>query len=318
VPSPPTKITALAGGVGAARFLRGLVPVTAPEGLTVIVNTGDDRRFFGLQVCPDLDIVTYTLAGVVREDTGWGLADDHFTALDGLRRFRSDLWFALGDRDLATHLHRTERLAAGASLSQVALEIAHGFGVHARILPMSDQPATTRIRRAGGIVTDFEEYLVRDGAPDDVEAIDLSAAAAADPAPGVVEAIEEADLLLICPSNPVVSIGTIRAMPAVEAALRKRRDAIAISPILGGRPVKGPADRLMRAWGFEVSALGVAQIYREILGGLVLDLEDAHLAKDVSALGIATHCCSTWMRSTEQSRELALETLAFAQELGAA
>jgi len=315
---PPRKITALAGGVGAAKFLRGLAALVAPELLTVIVNTGDDRSFFGLHVCPDLDIVTYTLAGRVREDTGWGLAGDTFRTLSALGRFGGDLWFALGDEDLATHIHRTERLKAGESLTRVTSEIAAAFGVEVRILPMSDDPAPTRIRRRDGHVTDFEEYLVRDGAPDDIAAVDLSSAASARPAPGVIEALREADLLLICPSNPVVSIGTIRAMPAVEAELRTRRDAIAISPILGGRPVKGPADRLLRAWGIEVSALGVAQVYREILSGLVIDRADAALIEPIESLGIATCCVPTLMKDPATASTLARDVLAFHTRLAGA
>ena len=312
---PRTKLTVLAGGVGAARFLSGLVPLVDARDLTVIVNTGDDRDFFGLRVCPDLDIVTYTLSGKVRRETGWGLEGDSFRTLTALRRFRSDLWFALGDEDLATHLHRTARLRAGASLSEVTDEISRGFGLEVRLLPMSDDPAPTRVIRESGYTTDFEEYLVRDGAPDDVTAIDLSAARVARPAPGVLEAIEGADRVLICPSNPIVSIGTIRAIPAVEERLRARRDAIAVSPIIGGRPVKGPADRLMRAWGIEVSARGVAQIYRQVVSGMVIDAVDRALAPAIEALDIAVCCTPTLMSDARAATELARTTLRFADEV---
>jgi LPPG:FO 2-phospho-L-lactate transferase len=303
------RVTALAGGVGAARFLRGLVQVVPPEALTVIVNTGDDRDFFGLRVCPDLDIVTYTLAGHVRRDTGWGLEADTFRALDGLRRFRSDVWFALGDADLATHIHRTEQLARGASLSAVTAEIAAAFGVRVSLLPMTDAPAPTFVVRHDGSRTDFETYLVRDGAPDDVASVDLSAAARAAPAPGVLDALASADVLLVCPSNPIVSIGTIRAVDGVEATLRARRDAVAISPIIGGRPVKGPADRLMRAMGHEVSALGVAEAYRPIARALVIDTQDAELAPSIAERGFDVAVTDTLMHDVaiaERMGELAL------------
>ena len=307
------SIVALAGGVGAARFLAGLVRVVEPRDLTIIVNTGDDRDFFGLCVCPDIDIVTYTLAGVVRQDTGWGIESDTIACLDALRRFRTDAWFLLGDRDLATHIHRTDRLRSGVTLSQITDEIARAFGLEARILPMTDDPAPTRVMRSGGRITDFEEYLVRDGAPDDVVGVDLSAAARARPAAGVLEAIETARVVVLCPSNPIVSIGTIRAVPGVEERLRARRDAVAVSPIVGGAPVKGPADRLLRALGVEVSALGVASLYREITGGIVLDSVDAELAPRVEALGLRVRVENTLMRSPEIAAALARATLELAE-----
>jgi len=309
------RITALAGGVGAARFLSGLVPLLPSGSLRVVVNTGDDRDFFGLRVCPDLDIVTYTLAGRVRPDTGWGLAGDGFRTLEALRRFRSDLWFALGDEDLATHLHRTARLHEGAGLTEITAEIARAFDLDLELLPMTEDPAPTLVRRAGGLCTDFEEYLVRDGAPDDVLEIDLSAAQATRPGPGVLEALESADRVLICPSNPIVSIGTIRAVPGVEERLRARRDAIAISPIVGGRPVKGPADRLMRAAGVEVSARGVAELYRPILAGMLIDVCDADLAPDIAKHDVAVRVVPTLMRDAASSRALAREALGLAFEL---
>src|SRR5512139_1277611 len=269
------RVVALAGGVGAARFLSGLVRVLPPEELTVIVNTGDDRDFFGLRVCPDLDIVTYTLAGVVNRETGWGFKDDTTACLDALRRLRSDVWFRLGDRDLATHVHRTERLRAGVPLAAVAREIAAAFGVAAELIPMTEDDAPTRVVRADGTKTDFEEYMVRDGAPDDVREVDLSAAAASRPAPGVLEALERAETVLVCPSNPIVSIGTILAVPGVRARLEARHDAVSVSPLIGGAPVKGPADRLLRAVGAEVSSAGVAKLYRSFCSGMVLDQRDA-------------------------------------------
>jgi LPPG:FO 2-phospho-L-lactate transferase len=299
--------------VGAARFLSGLVRVLPAREIVVIVNTGDDRDFFGLRVCPDLDIVTYTLAGVVRRDTGWGLEGDTNACLDALRRFRGDTWFLLGDRDLATHIHRTARLRSGVPLSEVTAEVARAFGVETRLLPMTDDPAPTRIVRGGGPISDFEEYLVRDGAPDDVVEVDLTAARNARPAPGVLEALEEARAILICPSNPIVSIGTIRAIPAIEQQLRGRRCAVAVSPIIAGAPVKGPADRLLRAEGVEVSAVGVASLYRDIARGMVIDRADAELAPRVEALGLQVRVEDTLMRNPDVAAQLAQAALDLAE-----
>lgn len=310
----PRPVVALAGGVGAARFLSGLVQVVPPQDISVIVNTGDDRDFFGLRVCPDLDIITYTLAGCVRSDTGWGLAGDTFDCLGALRRLRSDTWFQLGDQDLATHIHRSARLREGASLIEVTREITAAFGVDVELLPMTEALAPTRLLRRDAEPSDFEEYLVRDGAPDDVEEVDLSTAGAAAPAPGVLPAIDAARALLICPSNPVVSIGTIRAVRGVEERLRARRDAVAVSPIIAGKPVKGPADRLMRAVGAEVSALGVAKLYQPIASGIVIDRTDAELAPAIEALGLRARIGETLMQNARISRELASLALELAME----
>ncbi|MEE8314594.1 MAG: 2-phospho-L-lactate transferase [Myxococcota bacterium] len=308
----PRPVVALAGGVGAARFLEGLVQVVPPEEITAIVNTGDDRDFFGLRVCPDLDIVTYTLAGIVNRETGWGFRDDSFHCIDALGRLRDDTWFALGDRDLATHIQRSARLREGATLSRVTAEIAEAFGVAVELLPMTEELAPTRVVRRDGSVTDFEEYLVRDGAPADVREVDLSAAARAAPAPGLLEALEAAETLLICPSNPVVSIGTILAIPGVRARLEARRSAVAISPIIGGRPVKGPADRLLPSVGVEVSALGVAELYRTLASGIVIDRADAALAPEIEALGLAVRIEDTLMRDSKIAANLAAAALALA------
>jgi LPPG:FO 2-phospho-L-lactate transferase len=312
----PPRVVALAGGVGAARFLEGLVQVVSPESLSVVVNTGDDRDFFGLRVCPDLDIVTYTLAGRVRRDTGWGIEGDTFECLEALRRLRrDDAWFQLGDRDLATHIHRSDRLRAGAGLAEVTAEIASSFGVTARLLPMTEDPAPTFVVRSNGARIHFEEYLVREGSPDDVSDVDLQAAAAARPGPGVLEAIAGARHLLICPSNPIVSIGTIRAMPEVEAALRARGDAVAVSPIIGGAPVKGPADRLLRAVGSEVSATGVARLYQPIAAGMVIDRLDAELESEIAGLGLRVRVEQTLMKDAKVAAELAAATLELAESL---
>ncbi|MFI5316669.1 MAG: 2-phospho-L-lactate transferase [Myxococcota bacterium] len=295
------RVVALAGGVGAARFLSGLVRVLPQEELAIVVNTGDDRDFFGLRVCPDLDIVTYTLAGVVNRETGWGFDGDTTGCLDALRRLRRDVWFRLGDRDLATHIQRTERMRAGATLSEVTREIAAAFGLRVELLPMSDRPAPTVVVRRDGARSDFEEYMVRDGAPDDVAALDLSAAAAAPPAPGVLDALAAAEVVLVCPSNPLVSIGTILEVSGVRAALEARHDAVSVSPIIAGAPVKGPADRLLRAVGAEVSATGVARLYRGFCRGMVIDQRDAALAREIEALGLRVRVEETLMRTPEIS-----------------
>lgn len=307
------RVVALAGGVGAARFLQGVVQEVPPERLTVIVNTGDDRDFFGLRVCPDLDIITYTLAGAVRGDTGWGLEGDSFECLEALRRFRDDAWFQLGDRDLATHIQRSARLREGAGLAQVTAEIAEAFGLRVRLLPMSEDPAPTIVVRRDGRRTHFEEYLVRDHSPDDVDSVDLSAAHAAQPAPGVLDAIRSAEHVLICPSNPVVSIAPIRAVRGVEAALRERADAVAVSPIVGGSPVKGPADRLLRAQGTEVSACGVAGLYAELTRGMVIDAVDAGQQPEIEALGLRVRAIDTLMKTPEVARSVARTALELAR-----
>jgi LPPG:FO 2-phospho-L-lactate transferase len=310
------RVVALAGGVGAARFLRGLVRAIDPAQLTVVVNSGDDREFYGVHVSPDLDIVTYTLAGRVDAERGYGLTGDTFAVIEALVAYGHPTWFRLGDRDLATCLHRTQRLRAGAGLAVVTDEIRRAHGLACRILPMSDDPCPTFVRLSNGARVHFEEYLVRDGAPDDVESVDLSAAQAARPAPGVVDAIARAELILVCPSNPIVSIGPILAVPGVRDAIaRSGAPVIAISPIIGGMPVKGPADRLLRGTGAEVSARGVAQLYASWCHGFVLDQRDAAQVRDVEALGLAARAVDTLMRDVAISEALARTCLALAEEV---
>jgi LPPG:FO 2-phospho-L-lactate transferase len=308
------RVTALAGGVGAARFLRGLLRIVAPEDVTVIVNTGDDREFYGVHVSPDLDIVTYTLAGAVDEEKGYGLAGDGTALVDALARYGHETWFRLGDRDFATCLHRTLRLREGAGLARVTDEIRRAWGVGARLLPMAESPCPTFVDLRGGRRVHFEEYLARDGAPDEVRGVDLSAASSAEPGPGVGEALAAADAVLVCPSNPVVSIGPILAVRGVRQALRQGpAPVVAISPIVGGAPVKGPADRLLRGIGAEVSARGVARLYTDFLDGFVLDERDAEQARDVAALGPRTEVTATLMRDEGVAARLAESALALAR-----
>ena len=302
----PRSVVVLAGGVGAARFLRGVVQCVAPEALTVIVNTGDDRVFYGVHVSPDLDIVTYTLAGRIDPERGFGLAGDRFTLIERLRALGHETWFRLGDADFANGLHRTLRLAAGARLDEVADELRRDHGLGLRILPMSNDPCPTYVVQAGGRRVHFEEYLVRDGAPEDVVAVDLSAAERANAAPGVVEAIAGADLVLVSPSNPIVSIGPIRAVPAIRQALDTAKcPIVAVSPIVGGLPIKGPAHTLMRACGLEVSARGVAALYRDWVDGFVFDARDAASRADVEALGLEVAVLDTLMVDAAASRRVA-------------
>ncbi|MDJ0866499.1 MAG: 2-phospho-L-lactate transferase [Myxococcota bacterium] len=311
-----TNVVALAGGVGAARFLRGLVRAVDSSGVAIVVNTGDDREFYGVHVSPDVDIVTYTLAGRVDEEKGYGLAGDAFAVVDALAALGHETWFRLGDRDLATALHRTLRLREGAGLATIADEIRRAYRVTARILPMSEDPCPTFVDLHGGRRVHFEEYLARDGAPDEVARVDLAAAAQARPGPGVCEAIERADAILVCPSNPIVSIGPILAVPAIRAALEAAHaPVVAISPIVGGAPVKGPAAQLLRGVGAEVSARGVAGLYRDWVQGYVLDERDAAQRADVEALGLRARVVDTLMRDVGVATRLAEATLALAGEL---
>ena len=279
-------ILALSGGTGGSKMVDGLARTVGQEGLTAVVNTGDDADFYGLRVCPDLDICTYVLAGVVA-DRGWGYADDSFRCLEGLATYGREAWFGLGDRDLATHLHRTLRLAEGARLSEVTAELCAALGVAARVLPMSDDPVRTRITTPAG-ERSFQEYLVKHGAAEPIERIAMLGIDDARPAPGVLEAIAAAERVVICPSSPVVSIGTILAVPGVRDALRARReDCVAVSPIIGGRPVEGPADRFLAGAGYpECSALQMARLYADVAGTFVMDRVDADLAPAVAALGV--------------------------------
>ena len=311
-----TPVVALAGGVGAARFLRGLVRAVPAEAVVAVVNTGDDRVFYGLCVSPDLDIVTYTLAGRVDAERGWGLAGDSFAAVEALGLFGHETWFRLGDRDLATCLHRTIRLREGAGLANATDEIRRALGVATRILPMSEDPCPTVVELSGGRRLHFEEYLVRDGAPSDVEAVDLAAARQARPAPGVCEALRGARTIVVCPSNPVVSIAPILAVPGVrEAIAASGAPVVAISPIVGGAPIKGPADHLLRAIGAEVSARGVARLYRDLARGFVLDARDADSIGDVEALGLRALAVDTIMRDAAASESLARAVLGLADAL---
>jgi LPPG:FO 2-phospho-L-lactate transferase len=303
------KLTALAGGTGAAKLLRGLCRVIDPRDLTVIVNTGDDAEIWGLHISPDLDTVSYTLAGVIDERKGWGLTDETFHVLDQMARFGEPVWFNLGDRDLATHLHRTRLLRGGRTLTEVTRAIASALGVSATVLPMSDQPVRTRILGPDGWLT-FQEYFVREKAQVEAREVDYAGAATSAPAPGVLQAIAEADAVVVCPSNPITSVGPILAVPGLPEALgATSATVVAVSPIVGGAAVSGPAGRLMASAGLPVSAAGVAQAYAAWLDRLVFDEQDRALAEEIQALGVAPVPAPTMMSSREAEVTLARHVL---------
>jgi LPPG:FO 2-phospho-L-lactate transferase len=302
-------ITALAGGVGAARFLTGLVKLVNEKDLSIIVNTGDDIEMFGLHISPDIDIVAYTLAGIVDEEKGWGVRGDTFHCLETLRKFNREVWFNLGDKDLATHVFRTNLLKNGLRLSEVTAQISHALGLNVAILPMTDDKFETRIITEMGSVH-FQEYLVKREAKDEVLGVEFLGADNANPAPSVIESIREAELAIICPSNPIVSIGTILAVKGVRDALR-RTDAkrVAISPIIAGAPVKGPADKLLRGLGFEVSAYSVAKLYSDFLDTFILDAADSAEKDKIEKLGIEVKVTNTLMKNLEAKIALAKTVL---------
>lgn len=308
--------TVLAGGVGAARFLRGLVAAVPPEEIAAIVNVGDDLDRLGLRVCPDLDSITYWLGGVVHPTQQWGRADETHVVAQELERLGHDPWFTLGDRDLAVHLHRTMRLREGVPLSVVTGEITAAFDVPIRLVPATDDRVETRITTIDGRDLHFQEYWVRDRANHEVDRIELSGAADARPAPGVVEAIVDADAILVAPSNPVVSIGTILAVPGIREALRTTpAPVVGISPIVGGGVVRGMADRLLPAIGVPVSAVGVAAHYAEWIGGWVLDREDAAHEQAVADLGLGVRVTDTMMDEPGVATALARTCLELADAL---
>ena len=296
--------------MGGARFLRGLSRRTDARRVTVIGNTGDDEEFFGLHVSPDLDTILYTLAGLADPLQGWGLAGDTWTVLGALARLREVTWFRLGDRDLATHLVRTARLRAGAPLSRVTTQLARVLGVRSTLLPMTDHRVRTFIHTDAGRLA-FQDYLVRRRARGRVRRIELEGAAGARPAPGVLPALRESDVIVIPPSNPLVSIGPILAVRGVRAALRRRRQhVVAVTPLIAGRPVKGPLHRMLRGLGHEVSPRGVARLYADVAGTFVLDQRDRRWQAAIEALGMRVVVTDTLMRSAAHAARLAATTLA--------
>lgn len=303
-------ILVLSGGTGGSKMVDGLAQAVGQSELTAIVNTGDDADFYGLRVCPDLDICTYVLAGVV-DARGWGYTDDTFRCLEGLATYGLDAWFGLGDRDIATHIYRTVRMGQGAPLHVITAELCERLGVEATVLPMCDEPVRSRITTPGGERT-FQEYLVKHGAREEITDIRMEGIDGARPVPGALEAIAAADRIVIAPSSPIVSIGTILAVPGIRDAVAARReDVVAVSPIIGGRPVEGPAHRFLAGAGYhECSATQMARIYAEVCGTFVLDTADAAEVPAIEALGVRAVLADALMPDWPARARLAAETLA--------
>ena len=312
------KITALAGGVGASKLLLGLARTMDARDLTIVVNTGDDIVLHGLYICPDLDIVTYTLAGSVNPQTGWGLAGDTFHTLKALARYSREQWFNLGDRDLATHIHRTALLASGQSLTQVTDSIRRDWGVAPTILPMADHPVPTTIVSELGEMH-FQEYLVKHHAEPSIVDIRFEGIESAQPAPGVLQALAEADGILICPSNPLISIGPILAVPGVREALWARRErTMAVSPLVGGKSLKGPTDKMLADCLLDPTSCGVAQLYEDVASVMVIDPADSGLCPEIVKQGIRPVLLPSVMRTEADKDRLARGVLSLFAEMSRA
>jgi LPPG:FO 2-phospho-L-lactate transferase len=299
------KIVVLAGGVGAARFLEGLVQVTDPKDLTVIVNTGDDEDFYGLRVCPDIDTILYTLSGNHDAVRGWGLKDETYNVLNQLKVLENDTWFTLGDKDFATHIHRTHLLQQGMSLTDVTKNLATRFAIPFTILPMSDDSVKTVVTTPEGTLS-FQEYFVKRRFKDTVKAIQYHGIEKASPTKSVLDAIEKADLLIIAPSNPIVSIGTILAVPGIKSAIKSSKaKKVAISPIVNGKAIKGPADTMLKDLGLEPSARGVAEYYKDFLETFFIDSQDTAQLAAINKLGIKALATNTIMKDIQAKKRLA-------------
>jgi LPPG:FO 2-phospho-L-lactate transferase len=304
-----TGVAVLAGGVGAARLLTGMVRAVPPAEVTAIVNVGDDTVLHGLAISPDLDTVVYTVAGAIDPDRGWGLRDESWQAMATLERYGGLTWFGLGDRDLGTHLYRTARLRDGAPLSEVTGEIARAWDLELSVLPVSDDPVRTLLTLASGpeagTEVAFQDYFVRMQHSVAVSSVRISGAADAVPAPGVLAALASADTVVVAPSNPIVSIGPVMAVPGVQEAVAARRaSVVAVSPLVGGKALKGPADRLMRELGHEDSVVGVARLYAPYVGTLVIDTADAEFTGAVEAEGLRCVVTDTIMRDPAAAADL--------------
>ena len=311
------RIVALAGGVGGAKLVHGLAMAGAPERLTAIVNTADDFTLYGLRISPDLDTVLYTLAGIANPETGWGIAGDTFQTLAAIEGYGREPWFRLGDRDFATHILRTERLGGGASLTSVMGELATALGVVSTLLPMTDDPVATLVDTPAGRLA-FQDYFVARHQTDQVDDIVFEGIEDSRLQSAVEASIVQADLIVICPSNPIVSVGPILAVPGMRATLTAAAPLVAVSPIVGGKALKGPADRMLADLGHEVSAHGVAALYGTLIDGMVIDEVDEALAPRIEALGMAVLVTQTVMRDVDDRRRLAAETVAFGSTLRAA
>jgi LPPG:FO 2-phospho-L-lactate transferase len=308
------KVTALAGGVGGAKLADGLARCLPPENLTIVVNTGDDFEHFGLTICPDLDTVCYTLAGIANPETGWGRAAESWSALEEINLLGGPAWFRLGDRDLGLHLERSRCLRQGETLSQITRRVCLLWGIHPQVIPMSDDSLPTSVYTMEEGELPFQEYFVHHQCRPHVTGFRFNNVENAHPAPGVLEALHEADLVVICPSNPWVSVGPILAVPGIRPALESQR-VIAVSPIIGGRAVKGPAAKMYAELGIEPSAISVARQYGNLLSGFVLDEVDRELASAVLALGIHPLVIDTLMKTPADRQRLAQQVLTFGSNL---
>jgi LPPG:FO 2-phospho-L-lactate transferase len=309
------KVCALAGGVGGAKLASGLQDVLPPGELSVVVNTADDFDLWGLHISPDLDTVMYTLAGISNSETGWGIVNESFETLNMLERYGEETWFKLGDRDLATHILRTSRMRSGETLTEVTAGLSGILGVDSAVLPMSDDPVFTVLETAEGHL-EFQEYFVRRGQRDEVLAIELRGIQDAGPTERVLAAISGADAIVFCPSNPVVSVGPILALPGmIEALISSSAPKVAVSPIVGGRALKGPADRMLASLGHEVSATGVARMYAGLVDGMVVDRTDEEERAGIEALGMRVLVTQSVMSDAEDRARLASETLEFSAGL---
>jgi LPPG:FO 2-phospho-L-lactate transferase len=315
------RIVVLAGGVGASKFLWGLAQEVGEDDLTALVNTGDDIELHGLKISPDLDIVTYTLAGLADPEKGWGLAGDTFECLKILEKYGQPTWFRLGDRDLATHIFRSQALREGRRPTEVAEAIRRALGVRTRILPMTDDPVETHILVGNGPPRHlhFQRFLVERGGVDEIRGVEYRGSARARPTPEVQAALKAAEAIFLAPSNPVASIGPILAVPGIRECLESSRaPRVAVSPVIGGRSLKGPTDKFLRWAKVEVSPLGVVCFYRAALGGLdgiLIDDADAHEAARIAALGIRVHVGDILMATSEQRRRVARTAVKFLEEL---
>ncbi len=302
-------ITVLAGGVGAARFLQGLLAVHRPSDITIISNVGDDAEFFGLHVSPDIDIVLYHLAGLADEERGFGIRGDTFNVLDGISRYGYDTWFRLGDRDLATCITRTDLLQRGRTLSEATAEITSALLVPARVIPVTDDPLRTKIRTDEGVL-DFQDYFVRRRTEGHTREVIFEGSEAVRPAPGVIEALTQADRVILTPSNPLVSIGPLLSVPGVREALRDTGAKVAaVSPIVGGKALKGPADRMLRDQGMEANAVTIASLYEDFLDVLVIDNVDVDLKPRLDSMGLEIVVTDTIMDSMDKKAALARTVL---------
>jgi LPPG:FO 2-phospho-L-lactate transferase len=311
-------IVVLTGGTGGAKFVDGFRQVVSAKDLTIIVNTGDDLEWWGLYVSPDLDSITYVLAGLLSKERGWGVKGDTFHCLQAMEELGQPIWFQVGDRDLAVHLLRSKLLAEGKTLAQATTEIAARLGLQARILPMSNSRVETRVDTPAGELS-FQEYFVQRWFQDPVTSVRFDGAANAEPAPGVIDAIMSASVVLVAPSNPVTSIGPILAVPGIRGALRKTQAPIAaVSPIVGASAVSGPAGILMAAQGLPVSIGGVAQAYKDFLDVLITDVRDAGPADELQQSGLRVHCTHTIMRTADERADLARTVLALTSTESAA